>query len=315
MPPKLVYNKPYLPPAALVQHLKVKGLTFTSQHDEACAEAVLSRVNYYRFKAYLIPALDHNTNTFVAGSTFTDGMSLYDFDCEFRAICTKYLLKLEVKLRSQLDQTVTAATGNPFWYLYNEYFTENVDYVRSKVASSISRSPDQFAQHYRDNYISNTPYYEDLPPFWIAAELTTFGMLTSLAMALDKSKIGPQRSNDLDMLAQRFGAAGWAELRSWLPLIRDIRNCSSHSNRTWNRNYREPRGFVGNTQRLTRPPVMRNKIYLGLAVIHLMTKDNMLNGGSFKLELQQLLGNFMHVPALEHQMGMPSNWALEPVWK
>lgn len=315
MPQKRVYNKPYQQPAALVQHLRGKGLTFTPPHDEASAEAVLSKVNYYRFKAYLIPALDPHTNTFVAGSTFADGMILYDFDGELRTLCNKYLLKLEVKLRSQLDQVVTAATNNPFWYLHNEYFTKSVDYVRNKVATDITKSPDQFAMHFRDNYISNIAYYEALPPFWIAAELTTFGMLISLATALDKSKLGPQRANPLDVLATRFGATKWSELCSWLPVIRDIRNCASHSNRTWNRNYRMPSGFIGNPQRLATPPTMNNKIYLGLVVIYLMTKDNMLNGGNFKQELQQLLRNFAHVPNLGHRMGMPANWENEPAWQ
>lgn len=60
---------------------------------------------------------------------------------------------------------------------------------------------------------------------------------------------------------------------------------------------------------------MKNKIYLGLVVIYLMTKNNLINGSCFKQELQQLLRNFAHVPDLEHRMGMPLDWEQEPVWK
>lgn len=319
-PQKNVYNKPYQQPVALVQHLKGKGLIFTAPNDEAKAEEVLSKVNYYRFKSYLLPYLDGNTNRYVPGSTFENGLALYDFDSELRTLCNKYLLKLEVKLRSQLDQTVTAQTNNPFWYLSNEYFSRSVDYFRGKIEKDINRSRDEFAMHYRSKYKSNTSYYQDLPPFWIAAELTTFGMLTDLFMGLNKDKIGPQRNNPLDNLAVQFGANNWKELRSWLPLVKEIRNCCSHSSRTWNRNYRLPSGFVDNNNqvistRLTVPPTMKNKIYLGLVVIYLMTKNNLINGGCFKQDLQQLLGNFAHVPDLQHRMGMPPDWEREPVWQ
>lgn len=320
MPPKIIYNKPYQRPVDLVQHLKGKGLTFTAPDNEAKAVEVLSRVNFYRFKSYLMPYLDGNTNRYIQGSEFADGLVLYDFDSELRTLCNKYLLKLEVKLRSQLDQTVTAHTNNPFWYLSNEYFTDSVDYVRGKIKNDINRSRDEFAMHYRSKYTSNTAYYQDLPPFWIAAELTTFGMLTDLFMALNKDKMGPQRNNPLDILAVRFGATNWKELRSWLPLVKEIRNCCSHSSRTWNRNYRLPSGFVDNSNqvispRLTAPPTMKNKIYLGLVVIYLMTKNNLVNGSCFKQDLQHLLGRFAQVPDLEHRMGMPPNWVQEPVWQ
>lgn len=319
MPQKQIYNKPYRPPSDLVLHLKSKGLNFTHPNDEAKAEDVLSKVNYYRFKSYLLPFVNDTTNTYNNNTEFVHGLDLYDFDCELRTLCNKYLLKLEVKLRSQLDQTLTKATNDPFWYLSNDYFLGSVDYVRNKIDKSLQRSPDDFAKHYRKKYISNVLYYKDLPPFWIAAELTTFGMLNDLIMGLNKSQIGSQRNNPLDNLAESFGALNWKELRSWLPLIKEIRNCCSHSNRTWNRNYRLPSGFVNNrnqviSDRLTKPPTMKNKIYLGLAVIYIMTKDNILNGHCFKQELQQLLSNFNHIHDLKYKMGMPTSWEQEPIW-
>lgn len=320
MAQKQIYNKPYQTPKNLVKHLKIKGLSFTPPDDETRAEDILSKVNYYRFKSYLLPFLNSTTNSYDSGAEFSQGLALYDFDCELRTLCNKYLLKLEVKLRSQLDQTLTQATSDPFWYLSNDYFLGSIDYVRNKIEQSIQRSPDDFAKHYRNKYISNVLYYKNLPPFWIAAELTTFGMLNDIIMGLNKDRIGPQRNNPLDSLASNFGASNWKELRSWLPLIKEIRNCCSHSNRTWNRNYRLPGGFVDNqnqviSTRLTLPPTMKNKIYLGLAVIYVMTKDNLLNGSSFKQELQQLLMRFNQIPSLGYRMGIPTGWEQEPIWQ
>lgn len=320
MSQKQIYSKPYLPPRDLVLHLKRKGLNFSHPEDETKAEKTLSKVNYYRFKSYLLPFFNKTTNNYEIGTEFSQGLLVYDFDCELRTICNKYLLKLEVKLKSQLDQTITKYTGNPFWYLCNEYFSKPIDYIRIKIENSMQRSNDDFAIHYRKKYTSNIPYYSNLPPFWIASELTTFGMLNDIVMNLNKDKIGSQRNNPLDNLAKDFGASSWKELRSWIPLIKEIRNCCSHSNRTWNRNFRTPSGFVDNqnqiiSNRITTPPTMKNKIYLGLAVIYKMTKDNMINDHCFKGELQHILSKFNTINNMHYQMGFPLNWEQEPIWQ
>lgn len=317
---KIIYNKSYQPPAALVQHLLNKGLQFTPPCDQTAAEKTLSKINYYRFKSYLMPFADAITGHFGNGAEFQHGLQLYDFDAELRTLCNSYLLKLEVKLRSQLDQVVTSCTGDPFWYLDDDHFSQPIYNVRKKLLMSMERSRDEFAKHYRAKYISDKPSYRLLPPFWIAAELTTFGMLADLIASLKKDNIGPQRNNPLDVLAQRFGAKNWKELRSWVPLVKEIRNCCSHSNRTWNRNYRLPKGFVDNqnnviTARLTRSPTMKNKIYLGLAIIYIMSKNNTLNGSSFKTALELLIQRFSHIASIEYRMGMPKGWQQEPIWQ
>jgi abortive infection bacteriophage resistance protein len=317
---KIKYNKPYKSPTLLVSHLKNKGLLFTSPFDEAKAAETLERVNYFRFKSYLRPFLDLNTDNYHPNTEFKLGLDLYDFDCELRTLCNKYLLKLEIKLRSKLDQTITSNKNDPFWYIDNNNFSQSIDYIRTKISKSIERSSDEFARHYRDKYMSPLAYYKNLPPFWIAAELTTFGMLSDIIKHLIKDNIGPQRNNPLDILAHSFGANNWKELKSWIPLIKEIRNCCSHSNRTWNRNYRLPGGFVDNNNnvicnKITKAPTMKNKLYLGLAIIHAMTKGNMLNNSCFKQELKQLLSNYSHLPNLASRMGIPIGWELEPIWQ
>lgn len=82
---------------------------------------------------------------------------------------------------------------------------------------------------------------------------------------------------------------------SWLLAIKELRNRASHNARTWNSNYRLPSGFVDNKNALvtdsylTIPPVKKNKIYLILATIKLITDNLIKQRNQFSTELQELL--------------------------
>ncbi len=57
-----VYNKPFLTPAELVNiHLEDKGVLFTHPFNKVFTEKALSLINWYRFKSYLYPYLNHST--------------------------------------------------------------------------------------------------------------------------------------------------------------------------------------------------------------------------------------------------------------
>lgn len=317
-----VYSKPYKTPAQLYQHLIDKGLSFTPPYRWNQAEEVLSRINYYRFKAYLFPYLNQETKSYREGTAFKDGVALYEFDSELRELCNRFILKIEVKIRSKLDQVVSKNTGDPFWYLNNDNFYPDKipDYHRGKIRTEMNRSKAEFAKHYRGKYQSPNDTYPSLPPFWVAAELITFGGFLDILSGVNKSKIGPQRNNPLDKMSKNFGAKNFIELKSWLPLIKEIRNRCSHSSRTWNSNYRLPAGFVDDsnqviTSRMTVPPTNKNKLYLGLVIIHLMSKGNMLNNHDFKSDLDELLTKYSHIDSLEYWIGIPSAWKNEPIWQ
>ena len=317
-----IYQKQYKTPQELSQHLQNRGVTFTTPYLQQDVESILNKINYYRFKAYLFPYLEQPTKHYATGTSFTDGINLYEFDSELRELCNRFILKIEVKIRSQFDQIVSQNTGDPFWYLNDDnFYSDKVpNYHRDKIKTEMNRSKTEFAKHYREKYKSPKEEYPSLPPFWVAAELITFGGFLDLLNGINKDKIGSQRNNPLNLLSANFGATNFAELKSWLPLIKEIRNRCSHSSRTWNSNYRLPRGFVNQnnqviTTRLTTAPTMKNKIYLGLALIYVMSKGNTINSSNFKNELILLLNKYSHVNNLEYWMGIPSNWQNEPIWQ
>ncbi|MBF4327634.1 Abi family protein, partial [Vibrio anguillarum] len=104
VPNLILYNKSYLSSSDLCAKLQGQGLTI---HDVENAKNELERCSYYRFKAYLFPFKDLNTKTYNTGSTFEQGYELYHFDSELRAYLFRIIEKVEIGVRSALDQWVT----------------------------------------------------------------------------------------------------------------------------------------------------------------------------------------------------------------
>lgn len=114
--PYRYYNKEYKSPEELVLYMQTKGLSVASEYE---AKRFIENVNYYRFKAYLWPFLDENLAFYLSPSSFEQGVELYRFDEELRNYIFSIICRIEIKLRSKLDQVVASHTNNPFWYLDN----------------------------------------------------------------------------------------------------------------------------------------------------------------------------------------------------
>jgi len=308
--PPVIYAKPYLNGQDLVTELVGKGLRV---HSVADAEAILNRMNYYRFKAYLRPFLDVAAKRYNAPAEFNDGLQLYRFDAEFREWIFSLIARLEVKLRSRLDQVVTEHTGNPFWYLDNTLFS-GIDHlgVQSKIDMSFQKSNYEFVLHYKANYVNNrSAAYPHLPPFWMAAELSTFGQIRILYQSLIKSRFGTLPApNKLDDLANQFGARNIKVLNGWMTCLRDIRNKCAHHSRLWNTICRQPAGMNGV---LAIAPTHLNRIYLTLVLLQVMSKNICLDT-TIRHDLQNLLASYPLASRFAASMGIPVGWDTDPIW-
>jgi len=319
-----VYDKPYLSPYDLINtHLATRGITYSASFTSAQAEDFLSKVSWFRFKSYLYPYLSHPTKNYIPGTKFEQGIHLYYFDCALRELCNKYILRVEVKARTIFDQVITSITNDSFWYLDDDFFYEPQNKIyneRQKVINYLKSSKTEFAQHYKNNYFSKNKSYRASPPFWMAIELMTFDSLMKFIDAIDTTKFTSSGINHLNVIGTRVGAASFKELKSWLHTLKELRNRSSHSNRTWNSNYRQPSGFVDNNNNLLAgsylayPPSLRNKVYLILCALNIISKKIIVPQGSFQNELKSLMISHSFIPNLEHSMGMPVNWLSDPLW-
>jgi len=301
------YNKPYQTPSDLITKLKTQNLTI---EDETKALKVLSNVNYFRFKIYLRPLLDVNTKQYLPNTTFENAFELYSFDEELKNILFQMISKIEINLRTKLDQYITSYTNNSFWYLDDQYFSNKYKMQNTRISlrNEFLRSQDDFILHYKENYINNISNdFKEMPPFWNISELSTFGNILSIFDTLNKpSFLLAQNKNVLDNLSQEFGAKNLKELNSWLKLIRDVRNRVAHHSRVWNCNYREPNG-IRQILDISLLPSQPNKIYLCFVILEIIQKNEIIEI-DIKSELKELLDKYPTVKKHLNSMGIPEEW-------
>lgn len=305
------YSKPYKSAQDIINILKTRQLRIL---DEPKAKSTLSDINYYRFKIYLRPLM--NSSQFNPNYTFEDGLALYRFDDALRDLLFSIIGRMEIKLRTKLDQAITLHTNDPFWYLNDDLFKNGnkIAITRSGLAQEFQRSKDEFAVHYKANYYNEqNDNFKLLPPFWMLSELATFGNLLTIFSALDKQPFQlTARNNVLDQLAQQFGARNLKELNSWLFLIRDVRNRCAHHSRTWNFNFREPAG-LRNILTDSYLPAHQNRIYLFLVMMHQMSKSLNMDI-NIKGELLNLINQYPFVSQFLFAAGFPVNWEENTFW-
>lgn len=310
-----IYNKPYTLPKAHVLALKNRGMIIP---DEAYAERFLTTVNYYRFKIYFRPFLNLADNTFKNDSSFEKAVQLYRFDDELRDLLFSIVGRLEIKIRTRLDQVITGHENDPFWYMdANNFINYSVKHIND-LSSKFVDSKDDFVIHYRRHYKNpqNTSYPQ-MPPFWMMAELTTFGDILGLYKSLNKDRFltdEEQAENSLDMLANEFGASSLDVLNSWLLSIRETRNRCAHHSRLWNRNCVEAKGIQGKNSKLQIKQEKNNKLYTALFVIHHMSKKIGIER-SVKDEFLKLLEKYPEAKNHLNSIGFPRNWNHINAWK
>jgi abortive infection bacteriophage resistance protein len=318
------YDKPYKSFTDIVSHLEKKGLVIS---DRDTAETTLKYINYYRFKIYLRPLLNISTGQFKTGASFEEAYQLYRFDDELRDILFSIIGRIEVKIRTRLDQTIAEHTSNPFWYLDSHNFTSNVDDIRPSLNNKFTSSKDDFVKHYKDNYQapnSVSVFHQNMPPFWVMAELTTFGNIVSLFWSLNKDKFPAGKyTNKLDILSQEFGAPSLDIFNSWLESLRETRNRCAHHSRVWNRNCFEAKGIQSKKSKfnLNLPPDgtvtptsgRRNRFYSAMFVVFQVSK-NLNIDRNIKDNFLELLEKYPKVKPHLDSAGFPDDWDSLKAW-
>lgn len=219
-------------------------------------------------------------------------------------------------VKSHIDQAITEFTEDPFWYLNDDYFIKNKQpyYERNKIFSSMNSSDAEFTKHFKKNYKSPYKSYRSLPPFWIAMEVITFDQFLNIIEKVNPQLFEKRGENALDKCAIKLGAENFKQLKSWLEVIKDIRNKGCHNSRLWNANHMIPKGLDIHSQLiegLSKP----HKIYLVILAIYLMTKNSVAIDKNIKEEIKELFENFKgRILNLEKQMGFSENWHELPVW-
>lgn len=301
------FTKPAISISDQCQLLIDRGLIVA---DRSQVEHYLHTLGYYRLSAYALPfQLGVSNHTFKPNVSFDDIRKLYIFDRELRLLVLDAIERVEVALRSQLNNQMVLSYG-PHWYLDELHFIPKYDHKKllANIEQEMNRSKETFISAYVKKY--TTPR---LAPSWMVTELLTLGQLSRvydcLAQAGDQKAIARGMNTSAELL------------RSWIQSISYIRNTCAHHSRLWNRELgtapmvpKKPKGnWVRMPITLADPQIDPNKrIYLLLAIL-----EYLLQGVNPTSTWHERLKDLMdrNPQVSRAHMGVPDDWDTDPFWR
>lgn len=300
---KRPFQKPPLTLEEQITLLKERGLLISNEEE---AKAWLRKVHYSRLRPYWHPfEEDHKTHRFVAGTTFSDVVELYDLDRRLRLLALEAIERFEVALRSLWAYEMAHAAGSFAYTNLNLHFREDwhkADLQRLLEEWKRASEHDPVFRHYKDNY--DEPY----PPIWLVVESVSLGILARFIANLKDPKVSKSIAGELQ-LPHSF-------LKGAVKHLVVVRNIAAHHGRFWDREFsayalpsirKNPRVLKEAMDASLRPQsVYRTLALLAYIMERLHPEDN------WKPRLHELLkefrGDFLN------RMGFPSKYRSFALW-
>ncbi|GHU90533.1 hypothetical protein FACS1894155_09030 [Bacteroidia bacterium] len=118
---KVNYSKTCTLPQDLIPLLKSRGLSIA---DEQKAVSYLTNIGYFRLSAYLYPLLKDpkEAHLYKHGATFDLVMNMYRFDRKLRILLFNEIEKIEVAVRSAMNNLISDSLNDVFWITDVKHF-------------------------------------------------------------------------------------------------------------------------------------------------------------------------------------------------
>ena len=215
--------KPFLTYAQQIQKLKDKNLVIP---DKPSAAAILHRYGYFALiTGYKDLLKNRTTKRYLDGTTFDDIVAIYRFDEQLRELTFRYLLHIELHIRSSLSYS--------FCDLYDENQSAYLDKHQYDISSaSKEREVDKLIGKYLSPLITRPtkyPYIEHHKtshhnvPLWVLVGALTFGTLSKMYECSQ-----PQVKSAVSI---EFEGINEQQLKQLLEVLTDFRNVCAHNER------------------------------------------------------------------------------------
>ncbi len=215
----MIFSKPALSIPDQRRLLESRGLVIP---DIIRAERYLNDIGYYRLSAYTRPfQISYTTHQFHPNICFDDILNLYIFDRRLRLTLLDALERVEVALRTRVNDIMCSRISNTHWYLDITLFDSRFDH--SRLLSEIREYKDDFVTSYKQKY--NSP--SDVPA-WMAVQSLSFGSIQRILLALKK--------REQKAICDTFYLQA-NPMITWVYAMSTLRNHCAHHTRTWNRTF------------------------------------------------------------------------------
>ncbi len=221
------YAKPHLSCAEQAEKLIRQGII----GDRTDMEQKLAGVSYYRLSAYWHPFRRELTDAegkvryYFTNTNFELIWNHYLFDRKLRLLFMDAIERIEVALRSRLVDYYTR-DHSPFDYANDPHAARRVAELERQAGivdgvCDFKNCKYACVRHFYSKYGDCHAHL----PFWIFAEVTEFGFMSTF-----------YRQSPLNLrisIASEWGVSV-ATLTSWLSCINALRNACAHHSRVWN---------------------------------------------------------------------------------
>lgn len=301
-PAKVPFAKPALTFAQQIAKLQGEGMVIANT---ILAQHCFQHISYYRLSAYWL-FFEHPKGQagprFQPGTTHEDVVALYEFDRALRLLVLDAVERIEVAVRGSWAYQLALKNG-PHGYLRTGLYSDmgKLNAKKRELTAQVNRSKDTFIIHYKTKY--SGPKH---PPVWMASELMSFGLLSSLYGLLKDPK-------DRNAIAAPFGL----DEVIFGPAVQNIstvRNICAHHGRLWNQRLKA-------TLKLPKkhPPILAN-------ALNRIANDKLYNTLAFVKYLidgcdpnntwgQRLIAHMATLaPGRGTDIGFPPDWRDYKLW-
>ncbi|MGH3652302.1 Abi family protein [Glutamicibacter sp.] len=312
-------TKPYGTLAHHLQKIEQRGMHL----DVDLATQWLLTVGYYRLSGYWYPYRELvqgcRSDTFVAGTSFHDVVALYEFDRKLRTFIHDGVERIEVMLRTQLNEVLGQI--DPLAYLEPSHFRPTFDHARwlKTIEGRVERARkrNEAVRHHDLKYGGQLP-------IWVLSEVLDFADVSRLFEALPASEqwkvsVGMGVHVDVDQLSknQAHKALKNHPLVRWFEQIAIVRNTSAHHARLWNRSF-TPVGTAGlrTIAELSSLPVGQSERLYGALCLMGVLLESASPGTKWRNKIKDLVEtSFAPINGRhEGEMGFPEGWRNNPLW-
>lgn len=261
--------------------------------DTQAATDILNRINYYRLSAYGIGLKrPDDAEKYIPGVTIQTLYDLYCFDSQLRSILIPVIEAIEIDLRTKIAYRLAMTYG------------ADGHYVAANFRPKTDREGNSIHAMIMDKFKKEVTYQKNLPcvvhhmrvyggrfPVWVAVELFTFGMLSSLYSIM--------KPDDQKAVAKQYGIDP-CHLISWFLSLVELRNLCAHYNRVYNMPLKQTARLYKEHQRY-----QCNRLFPILLVIKRLTSKTK-HWNTFLSRLLELIEQYP--VANLNFMGFPANW-------
>jgi abortive infection bacteriophage resistance protein len=297
---KVNYSKKCTLPQDLILLLKSRGLLILNEQK---AVSYLTNIGYYRLSAYLHPLLDEpkTDHRYKTGASLDLAMNMYRFDRKLRVLLFNEIEKIEVAIRSAMNNFVSDTLNDVFWMTDSRHFSNPVVFNKSLalIEADLNRTKEDFIEHFRNKYL------DTYPPAWMISEIIPMGVLCGIYNNIKSTAIKKK-------VAAQFGLP-FPVFSSWILVIANLRNVCCHHNRTWNKNHLVVPADLHSPvfSWIDSSTTDAKRIYYRICIIkYLLFTVSPKN--RFTQKLKSLLSEY---PTIDIKaMGFPTDWQNEQLW-